>query len=738
MIRRLRHHIGVKLFALLMFMIVVAVVPLSYVVFSIVTAFSNFTAEVNRDEIENQASSFRSTIAREQAHAYDAFFSKVEVASSLMAAQAREVYDNLSYYGGFTDKVSEQAWQEGQEFITPGHDDVLFSFAGRENMPEQQIRERQALMRLDPVIRGVHQEIPENLGIHLVTVTGIYRLLRHIPEGGERSTLPDRRKEYEKRLAEFLKFFADNPAAVTAGTTWTHVYRDAVDGSLLITALSPVLDSSGELHGAIGVDIPLEKIFAELFGLDQVRREGATDEALFAFLLDAEGRLIAFPDEHRGLFGITAGTQGLGRGSTALNLYLSDSTAGPLSSLVPRLLGTAADVVNVPLDEKQYMLYMHPLHLLNWHLVLVTRHAGENSAVIRTEQALSGTTRLLVRKFAANGLIIAIVLLVVVGLAVSYFVAPLKKLSEAALRVGRGDLKTRCYLHREDELGILAESFNDMVRQLEAAEKIQQDQAKQLELTVQERTRDLRNKNFVLRDVIGELNAESERRKQAVEELRKSKLMLQDSLAEKEVLLREIYHRTKNNMLVIISMLQLQAMDIDDARVKTLFRETENRIRAMSLVHKKLYQSQNLAAIDLGEYLEGMVTALVRNMVLGDHITVEMRCEPLSVSIDSIVPLGLAINEIVTNSLQHAFGDGRQGLLYIRLRQEANGQMEVVVGDDGAGLPADMDLQNPRSFGMQITANLIRRQLHGTLDIARDNGTEYTIRFAEPVRPERL
>jgi two-component sensor histidine kinase len=226
--------------------------------------------------------------------------------------------------------------------------------------------------------------------------------------------------------------------------------------------------------------------------------------------------------------------------------------------------------------------------------------------------------------------------------------------------------------------------------------------------------------------------------RQTEEQLRKSKLMLQDSLAEKEVLLREIYHRTKNNMLVIISMLQLQAMDIDDARVKILFRETENRIRAMSLVHEKLYQSQNLAAIDLGEYLEGMVTALVQSMVIGDHVKVEMQCEHLSISIDNIVPLGLAINEIVTNSLQHAFKDGRQGLLYVHLRQDSSGVMEVVVGDDGAGLPEDMDLHSLRSFGMQITVNLITKQLHGTLDIARDKGTEYTIRFVEPLRPERI
>lgn len=403
-----------------------------------------------------------------------------------------------------------------------------------------------------------------------------------------------------------------------------------------------------------------------------------------------------------------------------------------------------------------------------------------------------------------------------------------------------------------------------MVRQLEIAEKTQKSQAKHLELIVQERTRDLRKKNFVLRDLIGELNVESERRRRAVEalrrsekqirivmeaslaghgiiqdqkikyvnsmasrvfgysreemtggglavadlivpgqydsirkdllervngnkigrfyvvecrrkdssvfdalvggamttweerpavvvtvmdisdqkqteeELRKSKLLLQNSLAEKEVLLREIYHRTKNNMLVIISMLHLQAMDIDDERVKTLFWETENRIRVMSLVHEKLYQSQNLAEVDLGQYLEEMVTALVRSMVIGDRIRVELKCEQVAVSIDNVVPLGLAINEIVTNSLKHAFpGDGH-GCIFVYLTQDGDGMVEVVVGDDGVGLPPDINLDRIRSLGMQITVGLVERQLHGSMDIGSDGGTVYRIRFTELARPKRM
>jgi PAS domain S-box-containing protein len=446
---------------------------------------------------------------------------------------------------------------------------------------------------------------------------------------------------------------------------------------------------------------------------------------------------------------------------------------------------------------------------------------------------------------------------------VGYFVAPLRRLSEAALRVGRGDLKARCHLHRNDELGILADSFNDMVRRLEAAEKVKDTQARRLELTVEDRTYDLRNKNLILRDVIAELNAESERRKKAVEalqkseeqiriamdaslaghgivqdlqlkyvnpmavrifgyskeemtsgvlrvaelvapehrgslgfdlvdrlggkagrpfvvqcirkdggvfdalvggatttwkgrpaivatvmdiseqhqveeQLRESERRLQESLAEKEVLLREIYHRTKNNMLVIISMLNLQALDIDDQRVRTLFQETENRIRAMALVHEKLYQSQNLTEVDLGQYLEEMVTALGRTMVLGDRIQVKIEHRPVAISLDSIIPLGLAVNEIVTNSLKHAFPDERKGCISLKLSQDASGMIEVMIVDDGIGLPNSTDIHTARSFGMQIIANLVKKQLHGSMEIQGGDGTVYRIRFKESTRPKRI
>jgi len=158
----------------------------------------------------------------------------------------------------------------------------------------------------------------------------------------------------------------------------------------------------------------------------------------------------------------------------------------------------------------------------------------------------------------------------------------------------------------------------------------------------------------------------------------------------------------------------------------------------MSLVHEKLYQSQNLTDIDLGQYLQDMIYALVGSMVIGDAVQIDMDCQQVFLSIDSVVPLGLAINEIVTNSLKHAFPNGAKGCIYIRLFRDEKGMVEVVVGDDGPGLPPGMEPGKARSLGMQITTNLITGQLHGSLEITSDAGVCYRIRFTESARPKRV
>ncbi len=228
-------------------------------------------------------------------------------------------------------------------------------------------------------------------------------------------------------------------------------------------------------------------------------------------------------------------------------------------------------------------------------------------------------------------------------------------------------------------------------------------------------------------------------RKHSEERLRQQDRQLQKSLDEKEVLLKEIYHRTKNNMLVIISLMNLQSMDIDDERIKAVFREMENRIRAMALVHEKLYQSQDLSEIELGSYVTEICQSLMETMTADRRIDLKISIdEPTPINIDYAIPVGLVINEIVTNSIKHAFPDNRPGCISIHLEKGKEKGFMLRIGDNGIGLPNGHAAGNNSSFGMQIIDNLVRVQLGGSIDVDRGQGTTYLINIPEFGRKIRI
>ncbi len=209
-----------------------------------------------------------------------------------------------------------------------------------------------------------------------------------------------------------------------------------------------------------------------------------------------------------------------------------------------------------------------------------------------------------------------------------------------------------------------------------------------------------------------------------------TELAVQSSLAEKEVLLREIHHRVKNNMQVISSLLNLQAKNIEDERLSRIFQESQSRVRAMALIHEILYQSGHLGRIDLGEYVTKLATSLVGMYGTGsDRINIRIGAEDVTLGIDDTVPCGLVINELISNSLKYAFQDGRTGEIGIEARLVTSDRIMLVVYDDGVGLPADLDIRNTETMGMRLVVGLVESQLGGRVDLDREDGTRFTITF---------
>jgi PAS domain S-box-containing protein len=205
---------------------------------------------------------------------------------------------------------------------------------------------------------------------------------------------------------------------------------------------------------------------------------------------------------------------------------------------------------------------------------------------------------------------------------------------------------------------------------------------------------------------------------------------LKESLEEKEMLLKEIHHRVKNNLMVISSLLNLQSRYIKDKEALDIFKESQNRAKSMALIHERLYRSTDLKKIDFGDYIHTLATDLFRTYISDPSlINLKMNLENVMVDINTTVPLGLIVNELVTNSMKHAFPKGAQGDINIEFYKKED-VFTLIVSDTGVGFPEDLDFRNTASLGLQLVNNLVS-QIDGEITLDKSYGTEFKITFEE-------
>jgi two-component sensor histidine kinase/PAS domain-containing protein len=214
-----------------------------------------------------------------------------------------------------------------------------------------------------------------------------------------------------------------------------------------------------------------------------------------------------------------------------------------------------------------------------------------------------------------------------------------------------------------------------------------------------------------------------------ITERRSMEAQLRATLHEKEVLLREVHHRVKNNLQVVSSLLDLQADVAEEPRVRAVFEESQDRIQAMALIHESLYQSDTLTNIDAAAYLRNLSQRLFdASRAPGSHIALTLETQSVMLPPQTAIPFGLLLNELLSNALKHAFPGDRSGTIHIALRQETPGQCVLTVRDTGVGFPEGLNIHQADSLGLQLVG-LLTEQLGGTVALARDGGTIFTITF---------
>ncbi|MBN2011607.1 HAMP domain-containing protein [candidate division KSB1 bacterium] len=268
------------------------------------------------------------------------------------------------------------------------------------------------------------------------------------------------------------------------------------------------------------------------------------------------------------------------------------------------------------------------------------------------------------------------------------------------------DYSVRARKFSGDELGFLTDRFNEMLIQ------------------IQEREYALQNAYDELKTKTDELETELNVRRVAEQQLK-------NSLSEKEVLLREIHHRVKNNLQVISSLIYLQTKNITDIDALRMFRDGQNRVKSMALIHEELYNSKDLSSIDFGAYIKNLSSHLFHSYrEESKTIILKSDVDDISLNIDTAINCGMIINELVSNSLKHAFHNMTRGTIHIGLHATNTHKFLMTIGDDGSGFPRHINFRNTTSLGLQLVCNLID-QLNGTIELTNNQGTEFKIVFAE-------
>ncbi len=216
-----------------------------------------------------------------------------------------------------------------------------------------------------------------------------------------------------------------------------------------------------------------------------------------------------------------------------------------------------------------------------------------------------------------------------------------------------------------------------------------------------------------------------------ITELREMRLTLERALSAKEVLLKEIHHRVRNNLQIISSLLRLEARSVHEEPVRRILNETQSRIYALAIIHELLYESKDMENVNRREYITRIARHLYQSFGVGpERIRLTISAEDIECPIKIAVPLGLIVNELVSNCLEHAFPENRSGEIRVSIKHVSENQSELIVADNGIGISDDLEVSGTNTFGLYLV-NTLTEQLQGAMELNRRDGVEAKIRFKE-------
>ena len=715
MFKRIRLKIGIKLLITFSTILILSMVSLIYLSTQLVAEFGEFSASKNEANITDNTYALLARITHEQAMRYDSIFQKIAASSSLIAKRASAIQAHRDSYSEEPFTTSEKLVISPKNgiFSNGPSEKTMVLYWGSSTISPAISRQIKALSKLDILLENSKESIPESVACYFTSDSAIARYYPNIHGVDEIPTGFDIRKAhwYVKSRPE------NNPERKTV---WSNVYLDIVGQGLMTTASSPVYSETGQYLGAAGIDVTLDSIVKDILSdIGSCHKI----ENMFSFLVDRTGKIIAFPPEYLEMFDLKIDTDKMVDSSVILEKSLLESSNAEVRKIGKKMIEEPYQVSQFSLNGRPYIFSSHFMPSTGWRLGVVVPESVVYASVQETRDALDSTVETMTTRFTIVALSFLLgTIIIMIVFSIKNIINPLNTLSKAALRVREGDLTTHVDLHRQDEIGILAYSFNDMIKALRKGKELEEEYTRKLEQKVDERTLELKNKNDELKNTLRLLKQEIDERKQAEEQI-------EASLKEKEVLLKEIHHRVKNNLQVISSMLNLQSQHITDKASLAMFQESQNRIRAMALIHEKLYTSEDLSHIDIASYIHSLTHQLITTYsTASSRVSMDIAITDIFLTITTAIPCGLIINELVSNALKHAFPQQREGTITVSITPSNKDSLILTVSDTGIGFPEGIDFRNTDTLGMQLVNSLVE-QLEGTITLDRSKGTRVRIEF---------
>ncbi|THB74968.1 MAG: HAMP domain-containing protein [Desulfobacteraceae bacterium] len=470
-----------KLFIIAVVILLLTVIPLFYVTQKSFRQLGDYASRVNQDQISTLSRNYLEQIAHAHAKVYNEVFKRITAVSALLARKSAAVYNDTILYASSPLRPNALRFHESSRmFYSPDSEPVITAYWGDRIISDEVKKELLALTHMEPFLVEAQTLIEESLAAHMITLSGIGKYHTRNPVARARCFNLPPPDQFDLRSGEPVTMFTRNPDSIKK-TRWTHIYKDDVIDGLMMTASSPVIDRAGTLRAITGIDVPVDAMIRELTRSIPTTAAPGNDTVTFSFLISGDGNIIAFPKAYFALFGLEIDLTRLRQSDDIFQYRLSDSTFENVRKLSHRITQSGEGLVDIDLDGGRYVLGIGHLETVEWKLVVVSRESDLISSVSKTQTAMNESLGLIWKNFISHSLLILLFSIVVILFIIRLFIQPIKKFVETTRQVANGDFSITFKHRKTDELGMLFDSFNEMVQKLKLSDRMEKEHTRKLE-----------------------------------------------------------------------------------------------------------------------------------------------------------------------------------------------------------------------------------------------------------------